>query len=110
MFTSFESTLLTAEDLKQIRLPDKRTELVSGGLVVRERQVPSTGGYRRTGRTTSPTARRHGLGVVFGQDTGFRTESSSDTVRDLTIVVGDGRLDGETAVPGFSCPLADVLR
>ena len=92
--------------------------------------------------------RRSGLGHVFGQDTGFRIESSPDTVRDragdylakvaqwldagtlivwvidpergeahvhradgsLTIVAGDDELDGEAVLPGFSCPLADVLR
>jgi Uma2 family endonuclease len=127
--------------------------------------------------------RRNALGAVFGQDTGFRIESSPDTVRgpdlafvrqerasgiprrgyaalapdfvaeilspddrpgehlakvaqwleagtvlvwvidpqraeahvhradgSLTIVGADGMLDGEAALPGFSCPLADVLR
>jgi len=28
----------------------------------------------------------------------------------LTIVSGNGMLDGEAVLPGFSCPLADVLR
>jgi len=28
----------------------------------------------------------------------------------LTIVGADGELDGEAALPGFSCPLAEVLR
>ena len=91
--------------------------------------------------------RRSGLGHVFGQDTGFRIESSPDTVRDRagdylakvaqwldagTLIVWsltqsaprrtstsrrepndccrDDELDGEAVLPGFSCPLADVLR
>ena len=180
----FESTVLTAEDLEQIRLPDKRTELVHGRLVVRE--PPST----EHGRIQANLAyfvtdhvRRNELGAVFGQDTGFRIASHPDTVRGpdlafvsreraaelprrgyaalapdfvaeilspddrpgeylakvaqwleagtrliwvidpqraearvyrgdggLTIVGEDERLDGETVFPGFSCPLADVLR
>jgi Uma2 family endonuclease len=77
-----ESNLLTAEDLEQIRLPDKRTELVHGRLVVRE--LPST----EHGRIQANLAyfitdhvRRNALGVVFGQDTGFRIASKPDTVR-----------------------------
>ena len=179
-----ESALLTAEDFEQIRLPDKRTELVDGRLVVRE--PPST----EHGRIQANLAyfitdhvRRNELGVVFGQDTGFRIASKPDTVRgpdlafvsreraaeiprrgyaalapdfvaeilspddrpgehlakvarwleagtrlvwvidpqraqarvyrpdgSLTIVDADGVLGGETVLPGFSCPLADVLR
>lgn len=84
-----ESILLTAEDLEQIRLPDKRTELVDGRLVVRE--PPST----EHGRIQANLAyfitdhvRRRELGVVFGQDTGFKIASKPDTVRgpDLAFV------------------------
>jgi len=180
----FESTLLTAEDLEQIRLPDKRTELVHGRLVVRE--PPST----EHGRIQANLAyfvtdhvRRNELGAVFGQDTGFRITSQPDTVRgpdlafvsreraaelprrgyatlapdfvaeilspddrpgeylakvaqwleagtrliwvidpqraearvyrsdgSLTIIGDDALLDGEAVLPGFSCPLTEVLR
>ena len=179
-----ESALLTAEDLEQIRLPDKRTELVHGRLVVRE--PPST----EHGRIQANLAyfitdhvRRNELGVVFGQDTGFRITSKPDTVRgpdlafvsreraaalprrgyaalapdfvaeilspddrpgeylakvaqwleagtrliwvidpqraearvyradgSLTIIGEDALLEGEGLLPGFSCPLTEVLR
>ena len=84
-----ESTQLTAEDLARVRLPDKRTELVHGRLLVRE--PPST----EHGRIQANLAyfvtdhvRRNGLGVVFGQDTGFQIASKPDTVRgpDLAFV------------------------
>ena len=184
MPASSESTLLTAEDLAQIRLPDKRTELVHGRLLVRE--PPST----EHGRIQANLAyfvtdhvRRNGLGIVFGQDTGFRIATRPDTVRgpdlafvsreraaelprrgyaalapdfvaeilspddrpgeylarvaqwleagtrlvwvidpqraearvyradgSLTIVGEDALLDGEAVLPGFSCPLSEVLR
>ena len=77
-----ESNVLTAEELEHVRLPDKSAELVRGHLVVRE--PPST----EHGRIQANLAyfitdhvRRHSLGVVFGQDTGFRIESDPDTVR-----------------------------
>lgn len=175
---------LTAEDLEQIRLPDKGTELVHGRLVVRE--PPST----EHGRIQANLAyfitnhvRRNDLGLVFGQDTGFRIASKPDTVRgadvafvsreraadiprrgyaalapdfvaeilspddrpgeylakvaqwleagtrlvwvidpqraeagvyradgSLTIIRQDALLDGEAVLPGFSCPLGEVLR
>ena len=184
MRTPPESTLLTAEDLEQVRLPDKSTELVHGRLIVRE--PPST----EHGRIQANLAyfitdhvRRNNLGVVFGQDTGFRITSNPDTIRgadvafvsrdraadiprrgyaplapdfvaeilspddrpgeylakvaqwldagtrlvwvidpqraearvyredgSLTIVGQDALLDGEAVLPGFSCPLSDVLR
>jgi Uma2 family endonuclease len=184
MPVSSESTLLSAEELERVRVPHKRTELDRGRLLVSE--PPST----EHGRIQANLAyfitdhvRRNGLGAVFGQDTGFRIESSPDTVRgpdlafvrrdrasgiprrgyaalapdfvaeilssedrpdeylakvaqwldagtmlvwvidrqraeahvhradgSLTIVGADGELDGEAVLPGFSCPLAEVLR
>lgn len=178
-----ESELVTANDLVGIRLPGKSTELVRGALIVRE--PPST----EHGRVQANLAffltkhvREHQLGIVFGQDTGFKIFSNPDTVRgpdvaflrreravdlprrgyaaivpdlvaeilspddrpgeyfakvgdwleagatvvwvidpqrtqalvcrqdgSLTIIGSDGRLDGETILPGFFCTLADVL-
>ena len=179
-----EPTLLTAEDLEQVRLPDKSTELVHGRLLIRE--PPST----EHGRIQANLAyfvtdhvRRNDLGLVFGQDTGFRIASEPDTVRgadvalvsrdraaniprrgyaalapdfvaeilspddrpgeylakvaqwleagtrlvwvidpehaearvyradgSLTIVRQDAVLDGEAVLPGFSCPVSEVVR
>lgn len=184
MPASFESRILSAEDLEQIRLPDKRTELVHGRLVVREPPSTEHGRIQATlAYFVTDHVRRNELGVVFGQDTGFRIASKPDTVRgpdlafvsreraaelprrgyaalapdfvaeiispddrpgeylakvaqwleagtlliwvidpqraearvyradgSLTVVTQDALLRGEAVLPGFSCPLADVLR
>jgi len=107
--SAYSELPLTAEELRFVRLPDKRTELVRGRLVVRE--PPST----EHGRIQANLAyfvtdhvRRNALGVVFGQDTGFRIESSPDTVRgpDLAFV----RQERASAIPlrGYA-PLAPDL-
>jgi len=175
--------LMTAEELERLVLPDKSTELVRGQLIVRE--PPSTEHGRIQANLAyflSDHVRRHGLGVVFGQDTGFKIQSNPDTVRapdvaflaqtraslvpprgyaplapdlaveilspedrpgeilakvgawldagvrlvwvidperrvtrvhradgPVTIVAAGEALDGEDVLPGFSCPLAQVL-
>ena len=90
--TFLESQVLTAAELERIELPDKSTELVRGRLVIRE--PPST----EHGRIQANLAyfitdfvRRNRLGVVFGQDTGFRIASDPDTVRapDVAYVARD---------------------
>jgi Uma2 family endonuclease len=73
---------VTAAELERISLPGKVVELVRGRLVVRE--PPGT----RHGAIAANLAyyvadyvRRHGLGTVFAQDTGFKIQSDPDTVR-----------------------------
>lgn len=73
---------MTADDVLRISLPGKVVELVRGRLIVRE--PPST----RHGAVAASLAwllgdfvRRHQLGVVFAQDTGFKITSDPDTVR-----------------------------
>src|SRR5437762_9634877 len=75
-------TFLTADEIARFEQPGRATELVRGRLVVRE--PPST----EHGRIQANLAyfvtdfvRRHRLGVVFGQDTGFKIEFAPDTVR-----------------------------
>lgn len=74
--------LLSAEELLHLNLPNKRTELVRGVLVVRE---PPGG---RHGRITAEVARlianhvvERGLGTVYAGDTGFTLARGPDTVR-----------------------------
>lgn len=73
---------MTADELLNVRFPDKSTELVRGVLVVREKP-----GYRH-GAVTWRLAKRigdhvdaHGLGEVLAADTGFKVASDPDTVR-----------------------------
>ena len=174
---------LTAAQLETMSFPDKQVELVRGQLIVRE----PPGGWHGAIQATlsyhvSAHVRRHDLGMVFGQDTGFRIRRDPDTVRapdlafvarekaalvprrgypdlapdlvaeilspddragevlakigdwleagtrlvwvldpervesrvhradgSIAIVALDGSLDGEDVLPGFACPLRDVL-
>jgi Uma2 family endonuclease len=74
--------LMSAEDLLHTSVPDKRTELVRGVLVVRE---PAGG---RHGRVASELSRvignhvhAHALGAVYAAETGFTLARRPDTVR-----------------------------
>lgn len=76
------SAALTARDVESVSLPGKLVELVRGQLVVSE--PPGT----RHGAIAANLAyylgdfvRRHKLGIVFAQDTGFKITSDPDTVR-----------------------------
>ncbi len=76
------ATPMTADELLHLNLPDKRTELVKGVLVVRE-----PAGYRH-GEVAMNLAtaihsfvRAHRLGSVLAAETGFKLFSNPDTVR-----------------------------
>lgn len=73
---------MTAEELEQLDIPGKVTELIRGQLIVRE--PPGT----RHGIIAANLCvllgsfvRREKLGAVSAQDTGFKIESNPDTVR-----------------------------
>ena len=76
------SQLLTAEELLHLNLPNKRTELVRGVLVVRE-----PAGYQhgevamRLAAAMYAHVEAHGLGRVFAAETGFTLARKPDTVR-----------------------------
>ena len=86
------ASLLTATDLERLSLPDRQFELVRGRLLVREPPGTRHGVisaellYR-----VSHFVRRHALGVVCAQDTGFKIRSDPDTVRapDLAFISRD---------------------
>lgn len=175
--------LMTADELLDVEIPGKWTELVRGHLIVSE--PPGTWHGNVSGRIAylvGDFVYRKKLGEVCGQDTGFKIASNPDTVRapdlaylsnerarkmgrrgyasvapdlvvevvspgdrpgevlakvgdwldagvrlvwvidsarnvahvhrpdgTLTVVGMDGSLDGEHVLPGFTCPLADVL-
>lgn len=74
--------MLTAEELLRLNLPNKRTELVRGVLVVRE-----PAGYRH-GEVAVKLAHvlmnhvdPHNLGSVLAAETGFKLAHNPDTVR-----------------------------
>jgi len=84
--------LLTAEDVERISIPGKVTELVRGRLVVRE--PPGTWHGAISAKLTYLLVgfvHHQGLGLVFGQGTGFKIGSDPDTVRapDVAFVAGE---------------------
>ena len=86
------ATSMTAEELLRLNLPDRRTELVKGVLVVRE-----PAGYRHgevamnLGTVIHEFVRRHKLGRVLAAETGFKLFANPDTVRapDVAFVRAD---------------------
>jgi Uma2 family endonuclease len=74
--------LLTAEELERLNLPNKRTELVRGVLVVREPAGFGQGyvAARFLARVASHVE-AHNLGRVFAAETGFTLFRKPDTVR-----------------------------
>jgi Uma2 family endonuclease len=83
MFSAVNTaTLVTADDLLHMYLPDKQVELVRGHLVVREPPGTRHGWVAANlAYFISDFVRRHNLGAVFAQDTGFHIARDPDTVR-----------------------------
>jgi len=73
---------MTAEELLRLRLPDKRTELIRGRLVVRDPGGALHGAVAmRLGYRIAAHVDSHDLGRVYAAETGFKIESGPDTVR-----------------------------
>src|SRR5205814_9701551 len=79
---------MTADELLRLNVPDARTELVRGALVVRE-----PAGYRhgniaaRLLVAVGAFVEARGLGWVFTAETGFRLRKDPDTVRAPDVAV-----------------------
>ena len=100
---------ITAEELLRLNLPNKRTELVRGVLVVRE-----PAGYRH-GEVAAlllvaigSFVRDRGLGRVLAAETGFKLESNPDTVRapDVAFVHRDRQPAQKRAYPPMAPDLS----
>jgi Uma2 family endonuclease len=75
-------SLLTAEELLRLNLPNKRTELVRGRLVVREPAGYLHGNIAmRIGAAIHQHVEANSLGEVFAAATGFTLAREPDTVR-----------------------------
>lgn len=76
------SELLTAQELERLHIPDKRSELVRGQLVVRE---PAGGRHGVVAGEMFYRIRQfiegRNLGVAFAAETGFTLARNPDTVR-----------------------------
>jgi Uma2 family endonuclease len=76
------ATPMTADELLHLNLPDKRTELVQGVLVVREPAGYRHGEVAMNLATAIHTfVRAHRLGTVLAAETGFKLFTNPDTVR-----------------------------
>jgi len=74
--------VMTADDLLHLQLPNKRTELVRGRLIVREPAGWVHGVVAmKIGIELGMHVKRTGTGVVLAAETGFKLESDPDTVR-----------------------------
>ena len=85
-----DTTLMTADELLRLNLPDKRTELIRGRLVVRDPGGARHGAVAmRLGYRIMAHVEAHDLGRVCAAETGFKIESDPDTVRapDLAVEV-----------------------
>jgi Uma2 family endonuclease len=77
-----EATLMSAEELLQLNVPDKRTELIRGRLVVRDPAGARHGAVaNRIAYRVTAYVEAHDLGRVYAAETGFKIESNPDTVR-----------------------------
>ena len=111
MFPSVSTPpLLTAEDVERISIPGKVVELIRGRLVVHE--PPGT----RHGAIAANLAyhlgdfvRRHGLGRVFAQDTGFKIASNPDTVRGPDVAFISGARAEQIPHRGYAELAPDLL-
>ena len=86
--------LVTAEELFRLNLPNKRTELVRGMLIIREPAGYQHGDVAmRLGAAIHNYVEAHGLGRVFAAETGFTLERGPDTVRAPDVAfIGTARL------------------
>ena len=86
------SPLVTAEELEQLSFPDKTVELVRGVLMVREPPGAWHGVVQENlAWHLGSFVRPRRLGLILGQDSGFRIRSDPDTVRgpDLAFVASE---------------------
>src|SRR5688500_11074900 len=75
------SDLLTAAELERLHMPDKRTELVRGRLLVREPAGYLHGvAVMKLALRIATHADKHSLGAVVAAETGFKLASNPDTV------------------------------
>jgi Uma2 family endonuclease len=83
---------MTADELLNLHLPNKRTELVRGMLVVREPAGHTHGRIAMNlGAELTVFAKRTGAGAVFAAETGFTLARNPDTVRapDVAFIARD---------------------
>ena len=102
--------LMTAADLLGLGDAGNSMELVRGRLVILE--PPSTYHGRVQGILhvlVGSYVRAHGLGAVFGQDTGFKIASDPDTVRAPDLAFVDRTRVAQIARHGYAALAPDLV-
>ena len=96
-------TQYTPEDL--LAMPDGRNyELVGGQLVERKMGMESGWVGTRLSGVLDRFREEHGIGwAVNAENEVYRVDGSVDHLRE------DGVLSGEDIIPGFRCPLREIL-
>ena len=92
MSPSPPASLMTADELLRTHIPDKRTELLRGVLVVREPAGSRHGLVTMNlGAELAVYAKQTGAGGVYAAESGFKLASNPDTVRapDIAFVTRD---------------------
>jgi len=104
------SPLLTAADVERMSIPDKQVELVRGRLVVREPPGSWHGAVAANlAYLLGDFVRRHELGLVFAQDTGFKIGSDPDTVRAPDVAFVARARTGAIRARGYAELAPDLL-
>src|SRR3989442_15746182 len=104
------SPLMTAEEVEQISIPGKVTELVRGQLIVREPPGTHHGAIAANlAYYLGAFVRQHGSGTVFAQDTGFKIASDPDTVRAPDVAFLGRERAGAIRVRGYAAAAPDLL-
>ncbi|MCA1554221.1 MAG: Uma2 family endonuclease [Chloroflexi bacterium] len=105
-----EHKTYTADELFKLSIPDRRTELVRGELVIMD---PSGGEHGEISSAVAallrPFIKQHQLGRAYGAETGFILSRNPDTVRapDFAFISNE-RLPQAAPIKGF-IPLAPDL-
>src|SRR5437773_11144519 len=90
------AALMTADELLRTHVPDKRTELVRGVLVVREPAGSRHGLVTMNlGAELAVYAKQTGAGCVYAAESGFKLASDPDTVRAPDIARSEERRVGK---------------
>jgi len=102
--------LLTAADVERMSVPDKQVELLRGQLVVREPPGSWHGVVAANlAYFLGDFVRRHRLGLVFAQDTGFKIASDPDTVRAPDVAFVARERTGAIRARGYAELAPDLL-
>jgi len=102
--------LVTADEVERLSIPGKQVELVRGHLVVREPPGTWHGVVSvNLAYYLSDFVRRHRLGIVAGQDTGFKIASDPDTVRAPDVAFVGRERAGQIPRRGYASFAPDLV-